>query len=478
MDRKQRIDQLVEDKSAIFSDVSDKVWEFAELGFKETRSSAYQIAVMEKEGFTIDNKVAGMDTAFTASYGSGHPVIAILGEFDALAGLSQKADTLCHSPIEEGQSGHGCGHNLLGAGAMAAATAVKDYMKENNLKGTVRYYGCPAEEGGSGKVFMVRAGLFKDADIALAWHPAQMNHVWDGKDCLGIYNTIYSFKGVTSHASASPHMGRSALDAAELMNVGVNFLREHVIPEARIHYAFLDAGGVAANVVQSTAKLSYIVRAPKMPDVYEITQRVNKIAEGAAMMTETSVSYKVVSGTANLLATKAVYDRYEANLLAALPVPFTKEELEYAQTYKDSLNSETTERQVAAAVQKYYPEKTAEERRAMQDMPMANFICRDDGNSASTDAGDVTWVVPGAQLHVACVPAGVPFHSWQMTSMGRSPLAKRGMLTAARVIAMTALDFILDEKLVEQAKKDHLDVLAGEVYRAPFSDDIQPGVQY
>lgn len=472
--RKARIDALVEEKAAVFDGVSDKVWEYAELGFDEFRSSACQQEAMKAQGFRVESNLAGMETAFIASYGEGKPVIAILGEFDALAELSQQAGEFGRAPVQEGAPGHGCGHNFLGAGAMEAVTAVKDYLMENKLPGTIRYYGCPAEEGGCGKVFLIRGGYFEDVDIVLAWHPSQFNHAWDGDDCLGIVSTQYRFTGIAAHAAASPQLGRSALDACELMNVGVNYLREHVIPSARIHYAYLDAGGVAPNVVQAKATLLYVVRAPKMEQVYEIAARVDKIAEGAALMTETQLTRRVVAGTSNLIATKAVFDRYDANLRAFLPVPFTAEELLYAQQFKDTLNK-SDELRMMDSLRKNYPEKDTAELREMLDMPMANYACREEGNSASTDAGDVTWVVPGDQLHVALYPAGTPFHSWQMTSMGKSAVAKRGMHTAAKILAMTALDFLLDERLVAQAKADHKAALGGSTYRISFDEDVMPG---
>lgn len=472
-DRRKRVVELVEGKLDIFKEVSDKIWEYAELMFEEYKSSALQIEVMEKQGFTVQRNVAGMETAFIASYGEGHPIIAVLGEYDALSALSQEADKIERSPIVEGAPGHGCGHNLLGSASMAAATAVKDYMVENNLKGTIRYYGCPAEEGGSGKGFMIREGAFDDVDIALAWHPAAFNYVWDGSDSLGILQTVYSFKGISSHAAATPHLGRSALDAAELMNVGVNFLREHVIPEARIHYAITNSGGKAPNVVQAEAEVVYIVRAPRMTDVYDIAARVDKIAEGAAMMTETKVSKRIVNGICNLRATKAVFDRYEANLKALLPIDYTDEELAYAKKFKDSLPASDRDRMIES-IRKSHPDKSMEEINEMLDMPMPNYYCRELGNAASTDAGDVTWVVPGCQLHVSCCPAGTPFHTWQMTAMGKSAIAHKGMATAAKVIAMTALDFITDEKLVIQAKKDFETMMGGDKYRCPLPADLKP----
>lgn len=474
MSRKEEIEALVEESSPVFEEVADQIWGFAEMIYQEKQSCALQKKVLRELGFTVNDQLKDLPTAFIASYGEGHPVVAILGEYDALADLSQEADCDVRSPIEAGKPGHGCGHNLLGAGSMCAVNAVKKYMEANHVKGTIRYYGCPAEEGGSAKTFMVRDGYFKDCDIELSWHPAQFNYGWDGEDCLGTYNILFKFEGIAAHAAACPQLGRSALDACEIMNVGVNYLREHIIPEARVHYAYLNAGGTAPNVVPAEALMSYVIRAPKMSAMYEIADRVIKCAQGAATMTETKMSYKVVSGTSNLISTKIVRDRFDAHLAELLPVAYTEEELAYAEKFKKTLDR-SDEKRLISCIHRCYPEKSSEEIRRMYEEPMANWYCHEVGNSASTDAGDVSWVVPGCQLHVACYPAGLPFHSWQMVAMGKSSLAKKGMRTAAKVLAMTALDFLLDPAMVDQARKDYLAALDGETYRCPLPDTLVPG---
>ena len=461
--RKEAVEKLVEEKLPIFTKASDQIWDYAELMFEERKSSELHAEVMEKQGFKVERGVAGMETALLASYGSGHPIVAILGEFDALPGLSQKPDCMCHDPIELGKPGHGCGHHLLGCGAMAACTAVKDYLQANDLPGTIRYYGCPAEEGGAGKGFMIREGLFEDVDIVLTWHPGSFNYAWDGSDCLAIVMSKYSFKGISSHAAASPQHGRSALDALELMNVGIQFLREHIISDARIHYAITNTGGTAPGVVQSEAEGTYTVRAPQVSDMLQISERVDKIAEGAALMTGTSMTKELIVGMSNLRATKAVLDRYVENLKSVLPVSFTPEEEAYAQEFKKTYPDSDIPRMLSS-LKRQYPEKSADELRAMLDMPMPNYYCREYGNSASTDAGDVTWVVPGCQLQVACYPAGTPYHTWQMTTMGKSSLAHKGMATAAKVLAMTALDFLTDEELTRQAWADFKEMMGDEKY--------------
>ena len=291
----RQIRELVEAKREKFARVSDEVWAVPELYFHETKSAAILIKALKEEGFEVQEGVDGIPTAFIGTWGSGKPVIGILGEFDALPSLSQEAGCWEHKEIVKGGPGHGCGHNALGAGAMAAAVAAKDYMEKNGLSGTIRYYGCPAEEAGWGKMFLARDGYFDDLDACYTWHPGVGNMV-QGTSSLANMCAFFTFKGRTSHAAASPHLGRSALDACELMNVGVNYLREHVIPEARIHYAYQDVGGAAPNVVQDHAQLKYFIRAPKITQVKEIGERVKDIARGAALMTGTEVDIYFSAG--------------------------------------------------------------------------------------------------------------------------------------------------------------------------------------
>src|SRR6187401_3112023 len=271
-----------------FVALSDRVWAMPEVCYTEARSAAEHLAELRHQGFRITENVADIPTALIGEWGEGGPVIAFLGEYDALPGLSQEAGVAEHRPIEAGGHGHGCGHNLLGSAALLAATAVKDWLAANKVPGRVRYYGCPAEEGGAAKTFMVRSGAFDDADIAITWHP---NSFWEVSVTPSLANTRadFIFAGRASHAAASPHLGRSALDAVELMNVGVNYMREHMPSDARVHYAILDAGGIAPNVVQARARVRYLVRAVQLPEMLKLVERVKRIAEGAALMTETSV---------------------------------------------------------------------------------------------------------------------------------------------------------------------------------------------
>src|SRR6202140_5007457 len=300
MDNRSDIWLSVDAIKASFIALSDRVWATPEVCYTEARSCAEHLAELRRQGYRITENVADIPTAVMGEWGEGGPVIAFLGEYDALPGLSQEAGVAEPRPLEVGGHGHGCGHNLLGSAALLSATAVKDWLAAHKVPGRVRYYGCPAEEGGAAKTFMVRSGGFDDADIAITWHP---NSFWEVVVTPSLANTRadFIFTGRTSHAAASPHLGRSALDAVELMNVGVNYMREHMPSDARVHYALLDAGGIAPNVVQAFAKVRYLIRARNLPELTRLIERVKKIAEGAALMTETSVDMTVISAVSNLL---------------------------------------------------------------------------------------------------------------------------------------------------------------------------------
>jgi aminobenzoyl-glutamate utilization protein B len=299
----EEIWRLVDAKKELFERLSDQVWDTPELCYTEFRSCAEHTALLERQGFRVTKNVAGIPTAVMGEAGEDGPVIAILGEYDALPGLGQESGVAEAKPLPGEGHGHGCGHNLLGAASMLAATAVKDYLAAHGVKGRVRYYGCPAEEGGAAKGFMARAGVFSDVDVAISWHPAAFSGV---NEAISLANTRidFTFHGRAAHAAAAPHLGRSALDAVELMNVGVNYMREHMPSDARVHYALLDAGGIAPNVVQARAKVRYLIRAGDLPELTRLVERVRKIAQGAALMTETRMESQVVSAVSNLLANR------------------------------------------------------------------------------------------------------------------------------------------------------------------------------
>jgi aminobenzoyl-glutamate utilization protein B len=468
MQNTEEIWRLVDAKQTPFTELSDRVWGMPELCYGEFRSCAEHTAMLEQQGFRVTKDVAGIPTAVMGEAGEDGPVIAILGEYDALPGLSQEAGVAEPRPIPGTGYGHGCGHNLLGSASLLAATAVKDYLAEKGIKGRVRYYGCPAEEGGAAKGFMARAGAFSDVDIAITWHPSAFAGVTEP---VSLANTRidFSFTGRASHAAAAPHLGRSALDAVELMNVGVNYMREHMPSDARIHYALLDAGGIAPNVVQAFAKVRYLIRARNLPELNRLIGRVRKVADGAALMTETSVQTQVVSAVSNLLGNtpleKAMYD----NLQRLGPPPFDETDREFARKIQATLTEEDIEssfRRVGVP---------------MNDAPLCDQIVPLDAKSApmmgSTDVGDVSWVVPTVQARGATYAIGTPGHSWQLTAQGKMPAAHKGMVHVAKVMAGTAVDAIQDEVLLARAKADHQARVGRTPYVCPIPTDIDPPIK-
>src|SRR5580700_2279279 len=342
MDNRSDIWRGVDAIKARFIALSDRVWAMPEVCYTEARSSAEHLAELRHHGFRITENVADIPTALMGEWGEGGPVIAFLGEYDALPGLSQEADVAEPRPIEAGGHGHGCGHNLLGSAALLAATALKDWLAAQKVPGRVRYYGCPAEEGGAAKTFMVRSGAFDDADIALSWHP---HSFWEVSVTPSLANTRadFIFTGRASHASASPHLGRSALDAVELMSVGVNYMREHMPSDARVHSAILNAGGVAPNVVQAFAKVRYLIRASTLPELSALIGRVRKIADGAALMTETKVTAQVVSAVSNLLANTPLERAMQDNLDRIGAPPFDEADRRAAAEFQATLTDEDIE---------------------------------------------------------------------------------------------------------------------------------------
>jgi aminobenzoyl-glutamate utilization protein B len=459
---------LVEAKREVFFALSDRIWEMPELNFEEHRSCAEHIAVLKQQGFRIARNVAGIPTAVMGEAGEEGPVIAILGEYDALPGLSQVAGTAEQKPVVEGGNGHGCGHNMLGSGSLMAATAVKDYLEAHGLKGRVRYYGCPAEEGGSAKGFMVRAGVFDDVDIAISWHPAPFAGV-NNPISLACNEINFRFSGRASHAAASPHLGRSALDAVELMNVGVNYMREHMPSTARIHYAVTDAGGSAPNVVQANATVRYLIRARDLPEMQGLLRRVKKIAEGAALMTETTVRSEIVSGDANLVGNTPLEQLMHQNLERLGPPAFDEQDKAFAAEIQKTLTDEDIKSSFARFGLK-----------PRRGVPLCDTIFPPESGDGtlvgSTDVGTVSWVVPTVQMRGATYAVGTPGHSWQLVAQGKAPAAHKGMEHAAKVMASTAVDLFLNPALIEEAKVDFRERLAGTPFVNPIPDDVDPPV--
>ena len=469
MQNTEEIWRLVDARKDDFEALSDRVWGMPELCYSEFRSCAEHTAMLEQHGFRVTRNVAGIPTAVVGEAGEDGPVIAILGEYDALPGLSQEAGVAEPKPLPGAGYGHGCGHNLLGSASMLAATAVKDYLAAHGIKGRVRYYGCPAEEGGAAKGFMARAGAFSDVDVAISWHPAAFAGV---NEAVSLANTRidFTFHGRASHAAAAPHLGRSALDAVELMNVGVNYMREHMPSDARIHYAVLDAGGIAPNVVQARAKVRYLIRARELPELTRLIERVRKVAEGAALMTETRVELQVVSAVSNLLANTPLERAMHDNLQRIGPPPFDDADRAAAAKFQATLSDEDIEaayRRVGLPMQ--------------SGVSLCDQIVPLDAKSApmmgSTDVGDVSWVVPTVQARGATYAIGTPGHSWQLTAQGKMPAAHKGMVHVAKVMAGTAVDVIQDDVLLARAKADHQGRIGRNPYVCPLPDDLEPPVK-
>jgi aminobenzoyl-glutamate utilization protein B len=466
MQNTDRIWDIAERHREAFIGLADRVFDTPEVAYTETESCAAHAAMLEAMGARITRDLAGIPTAVMGEWGTGGPVIAILGEYDALPELGQEPGVAEERPL--GRFGHGCGHNLLGSAALMAAVALRDWLAETRTPGRVRYYGCPAEEGGAAKTFMVRAGLFDDVDAAISWHPADYTGVFHANS-LANTRIDFTFLGRAAHAAGAPELGRSALDAVELMNVGVNYLREHMPPGARIHYAYLDAGGTAPNVVPAKATVRQLVRTRRLRDLNALVERVRKIAEGAAMMTETRVETRVVSAVSDLLGNRVLEEAMQANMERLGPVDFDAEDLPFAEAIRATLTEEhiaDTFRQLGRPVER--------------GLALCDFVVPLDAGAGaslgSTDVGDVSWAVPTVQAWVATCAIGTPFHSWQLTAQGKMPAAHKGMVHAAKVMAATGRDLFTRPDLLAAAKAEHAAHLTREPYRCPLPPEVSPPI--
>ena len=474
IEEKVRLCKRIEEKEEAYSDISRKIWEYAELGFHEYQSAQLLQNTLEAEGFQVETGLAGIPTAFKGTFGAGRPVVAFLGEFDALPGLSQKPGIDIQEKREGTDCGHGCGHNLLGTGSLAAAVAVKDYLKEREGTGTVIYFGCPGEEKGSGKTFMAREGCFEGLDAVFCWHPWDVNGLFASSSLADICAT-FIFHGKASHASASPHLGRSALDAVELMNVGCNFLREHVIPEARIHYAITNAGGNAANVVQETAAVYYEARAPRLCQSYEIFERISEVARGASIMTGTSFEIVRGDGFSDYIPNKVLGEVLMKNFQEAGAPDFDSEDHELAKNIQNTFSDQIM-REAAAAVESQHGENAAA---AMEGKVLADVVFPINPLKTlmpgSTDVGDVSYQAPTGQILTACKAFGTPGHSWQEVSQSGSSIGRKGMITAAKVMGMAAVDVFHDPQIIKDAKKEFTAAVK-DGYHCPIPDEIKPDI--
>jgi aminobenzoyl-glutamate utilization protein B len=435
-----------------YRQLAQRIWGFAEVGYKETQSSALLQKTLRDHGFAVQAGVAGIPTAFVATYGSGQPVIGVLAEFDALPGLAQQA-VATKTPISGQDAGHGCGHNLFGTASVATGLELQKLLKEGKLHGTVKVYGCPAEEGGSGKVYMVREGLFKGVDAVVHWHPASANGTMVGK-YIANSSAKFRFHGVAAHAAGAPERGRSALDGVEAMDNMVNMMREHVPQETRIHYV-ITSGGKAPNVVPDFAEVYYYVRHPDRAVVQAVFERVVKAAEGAALGTGTTMDYEIVGGTHDLLINETLAHALQTNLEQVGGVTYTPEELAFGQQIQASLGAPAPPVAQAAAVEPY--------------------TARDLGGSS--DVGDVSYVVPTVGLLAATWVPGTPAHSWQAVACSGKEIGAKGMMVAAKTMTLIAIDLFTNPELLTKAKVELKQKVGSYVYK-PLLGDRKPALNY
>jgi aminobenzoyl-glutamate utilization protein B len=453
----KQIIQLVDQNAANYKTVSKEIWDYAELGYHENKSSTLLQTQLKDAGFDGEAGVADEPTAFIASYGSGSPIIAIMGEFDALPGLSQKPEPF-RDPVVADAPGHACGHNLLGSGAALAAVSVKEYMAANHIAGTLRYYGTPAEEGGSGKVYMVRAGLFKDVDVVLHWHPGDRNSVNNG-GMLAVISAKFTFHGIAAHAAAAPDRGRSALDAVMLMGNGIEFMREHVPSATRIHY-IISKGGVAPNIVPDLAQMDLMARNPYNTTLQGIWDRIVNIAKGAALMTGTTMQIEDIGSDANIIGNDALAPVAQKNLEEVGGWTMDAEQKDFSLKLQKTLGTESVpsldQTQVIQPLKPFDPNAPA----------------------ASTDAGDVSWAVPTIGFSAATFVPGVAAHTWQAAASTGMSIGQDGMVIASKALALTAIDLFTNPQLVQAAKVDFKKQLTGKTYVTAIPPGQKPLIDY
>ncbi|MFB0523558.1 MAG: M20 family metallopeptidase [Candidatus Bathyarchaeia archaeon] len=465
-EKKYAFDWIENNKEPIIG-ISDKLWELAELGLIEFKSSALLADELEKHGFKVERGVAGMPTAFVATWGEGRPVIGIMGEYDALPGLSQKKSPF-KAPLESGKPGHGCGHNIHGTSGMAGAIASKKVMEKRGIEGAIKFFGCPAEENFDGKGYMVRDGYFSDVDAVISHHPSSMNAV-DLKSSLSVNSAKFHFYGIAAHAGGSPEQGRSALDAVELMNIGVNYLREHVIQDARIHYV-IEKGGDQPNIVPPYARSWYYIRAPERDEVEAIYNWILEIAKGAAMMTRTELKVEFVAGIYNLIPNKTIGELILKNMREIGLPKYTDEDWKFAEEIAKTI---THEMKVTALKKSKRPgwERLADK---LMDDEIPNPWGEGDFSHGSTDVADVSWLVPTVEFGTATWILGTPGHSWQNVAQSSIGLGHKSLIFAAKVIAATAIDLLTDEHALNKATEEHRKRIGSRRYKSPIPPDLKP----
>ena len=444
----------IDSNQKTFEDIALKIWNYAELGYLENKSSQALSSELENNGFKITNGVAGIPTSFIAEYNNGGPIIGILGEYDALPGLAQTASPFKEVALNETNGGHACGHHLFGAASAWAAVVIKEWIVKNNIKGTIRFYGTPAEEGGSGKVYLVREGLFDDVDIVMHWHPDDTNSA-NSRTSNSNKSGKFTFRGISAHAAGAPEQGRSALDGVEAMNHMVNMMREHIPQESRIHYV-ITKGGLAPNVVPDLAEVYYYVRHPKMDMVDELFKRVVKIAEGAAYGTETNMSYEVMHGNFSLLPNETIQKIVHKNLNNLGGISYTKEENDYAkEIYETFLD----------------PSEKIGSQESVRPYKISHGY-------GSTDVGDVSWVVPTAGLRTATWVPGTAAHSWQAVSSGGTTIGLKGAKLAANVLAISIKEILENPEIIIQAKNELNERTGDDFIYKPLLGDRMPPLDY
>ena len=445
----------IDKNSAAFANTADSIWQYAELGYLEKKSSSTLQQLLVDNGFLVHSGVAQIPTAFVATYGSGSPVIGILAEFDALPGLSQEA--VPYRSVKEGvEAGHACGHHLFGTASSAAAIAARKWLQQSGQEGTIKVFGTPAEEGGSGKVYMARAGLFDDVDVILHWHPGGSNNA-SAASCLAVKSAKFRFSGVSSHAAGAPHRGRSALDGVEAMNDMANMLREHVPQETRIHYV-ITKGGEAPNVVPSEAEVYYYIRHPQMQQVKDIFERLVKCAEGAAHGTETTMEYEVIGGAYNVLPNGTLAEIVNRNLQRVGGVSYNDKERAFAEQIIASYPNIDVTPEDAASIGK--------------------FIVTEYAGPYSTDVGDVSWLVPTAGMSAATWVPGTSAHSWQAVAAGGMSIGHKGMIVAAKTLSLTAIELFQSDSVIMKAKEELLKRRGSDFHYEALLGDREPPLDY
>lgn len=450
---KTQVSTQIQSNYELYKKTALQIWDYAEVGYKEVNSSALLQQRLKENGFTVESGVAGMPTAFVATYGSGSPVIGILAEFDALPGLSQT-----NAPVKTTagkEAGHACGHHLFGVASVASGISIKQLIEQKKLSGTIKVFGCPAEEGGGGKIYLVREGFFKNVDVAIHWHPGSENMV-STTSSLANMSAKFRFYGISAHASGAPDRGRSALDGIEAMDNMVNMMREHIPQETRIHYVITD-GGKAPNVVPDFAEVYYYVRHPKKDVVKSIFERIVNAGKGAALGTETKMEYEIIGGVHDLLINNSLAEVMHKNLVITGGVQYTPEEIEYANKIQATFDITPPPLSNAGIIKPIKSER--------------------EGGGGSTDVGDVSYAVPTVGLRVATWVPGTPSHSWQAAACGGTEIGTKGMMVAAKTMAMTAIDLFLIPELIAKAKEEFVKMKGNYQYKALLGER-KPALNY